>query len=127
MYLAHPNVCLSVIPHPGELLGYVKSTTWRPHGLGRPSFSSPDLRPLLEKTRFPLSLLTLPPIEDNYSMKNTRLAAVGTLLTPLLTLAPAPKTAQHLPHNDEIKKNLPAGVFFSGAKAPTPPRHSAGL
>src|SRR5258708_40106013 len=123
MYLAHPNVCLSVIPHPGELLGYVKSTTWRPHGLGRPSFSSPDLRPLLEKTRFPLSLLTLPPIEDNYSMKNTRLAAVGTLVALLVTVALAQKTAPHLPHTHQIQKNLPPGVFFRRGKAPPPQPH----
>src|SRR5258708_27877403 len=106
MYLAHPNVCLSVIPHPGELLGYVKSTTWRPHEPGRPSFSSPDLRPLLEKTRFPLSLLTLPPIEDNYSMKNTRLAAVWTLLALLLTPAPAQKPPRHLPNTDPTQKDV---------------------
>src|SRR5258708_35144226 len=104
MYLAHPNVCLSVIPHPGELLGYVKSTTWRPHGLGRPSFCSPDLRPLLEKTRFPLSLLTLPPIEDNYSMKNTRLAAVWNPFGPLLTLTPAPKPPPHPPPHRRLQK-----------------------
>src|SRR5258708_20146257 len=121
MYLAHPNVCVSVIPHPGELLGYVKSTTWRPHGLGRPSFSSPDLRPLLEKTRFPLSLLTLPPIEDNYSMKNTRLAAVGTLFAPLLPLSPAHKPPQNLPHTHEQKKNLPPPILLLSPKPPPPP------
>src|SRR5258708_34855861 len=120
MYLAHPNVCLSVIPHPGELLGYVKSTTWRPHGLGRPSFSSPDLRPLLEKTRFPLSLLTLPPIEDNYSMKNTRLAAVGELFPLLLTLTPGQKTPPNPPHNDPLQKNAPSEGFFPRPKTTTP-------
>src|SRR5258708_8701429 len=121
MYLAHPNVCLSVIPHPGELLGYVKSTTWRPHGLGRPSFSSPDLRPLLEKTRFPLSLLTLPPIEDNYSMKNTRLAAVWTLLPPPLPRPPAPKAPQPPPPTPHLTKTPPTPFSPPYPYAPPPP------
>ena len=126
MHLAHSNVCLSVIPHPGKLLGHLKSTTWRPHGPGRPSCSSPDLRPLLEKTRFPLSLLTLIPIEDNYSMKNTRLAAGRTLVALLVTVALAQKPAQHLLNSDELKKVVTAEFFFRGQKAPTQLRNATG-
>ncbi len=70
---------------------------------------------------------TLIPIEDNYSMKNTRLAAVGTLVALLVTLALAQKSAQHLLSSDELKKAVPAEFFFRGQKAPTQARNSAGF
>jgi len=74
-----------------------------------------------------LSLLTLIPIEVNYSMKNTRLAAVGTLAALLVTVALAQKSAQHLLSSDELKKAVPAEFFFRGQKAPTQERNSVGF
>ncbi len=60
-------------------------------------------------------------------MKNTRLAAVGTLAALLVTVALAQKSAQHLLSSDELKKAVPAEFFFRGQKAPTQARNSAGF
>jgi hypothetical protein len=75
-----------------------------------------------------MSLLTLlTDIEDNYSMKNLRLAAVGTLLAVLFTSALAQKAALHLLSGDELKNVVPAEFFFRGQKAPVQLRNAAGF
>jgi hypothetical protein len=85
------------------------------------------LRPAAEKNRFPLSFPTLILIEDNYSMKNLRFAAVGTLVALLLTSGLAQKAAQHLLSGDELKNVVPGEFFFRGQKAPTQLRNSGGF
>ncbi|MFZ0277341.1 MAG: hypothetical protein WA254_03575 [Candidatus Sulfotelmatobacter sp.] len=60
-------------------------------------------------------------------MKNIRLAAVGTLVTLLLTSGLAQRAAQHLLSNDELKKVVPSEFFFRGQKAPTQLRNSSGF
>ncbi len=83
--------------------------------------------PAPERTRFPMSFLTLLLIEDNESMKNRRSAAVGTLVALLFTSGLAQKAAQYLLNNDELKNIVPAEFFFRGQKAPTQVRNSAGF
>jgi hypothetical protein len=73
-----------------------------------------------------VSLFTLIQIEDN-SMKNMRLAAVGTMVALLLTSGLAQKAAQHLLSNDELKSVVPTEFFFRGQKAPTQLRNSTGF
>jgi hypothetical protein len=60
-------------------------------------------------------------------MKNTRLAAAGTLVALLLTSGLAQKAAQHMLSNDELKNVVPAEFFFRGQKAPTQFRNSTGF
>jgi hypothetical protein len=60
-------------------------------------------------------------------MKNTRLAAAGTLVALLLTSGLAQKAVQHLLSNDELKNVVPAEFFFRGQKAPTQLRNSTGF
>jgi hypothetical protein len=60
-------------------------------------------------------------------MKNLRLAATGTLIALLLTVALAQKAEQHLLSSDEMKNIVPAEFFFRGQKAPTQLRNSTGF
>jgi len=60
-------------------------------------------------------------------MKNTRLAAIGTLVALLWTSGLAQKASQHLLSGDELTKVVPAEFFFRGQKAPTQLRNSAGF
>jgi hypothetical protein len=84
------------------------------------------LRPPPERVRFPVSFLTLIRSEDK-SMKNLRLAATGTLVAVLLTVALAQKAAPHLLGGDELKSVVPAEFFFRGQKAPTQLRNATGF
>jgi hypothetical protein len=60
-------------------------------------------------------------------MKNIHFAAVGFLLTMLLTSGLAQKPTQHLLGVDELKKDVPAEFFFAGQKAPTQMRNATGF
>jgi hypothetical protein len=60
-------------------------------------------------------------------MKNSRVAAVGTVVFLLLTAGLAQKAAQHLLSADELKTLVPAEFFFRGQKAPTQLRNSTGF
>jgi len=73
-----------------------------------------------------MSFLTLILIGGN-SMKNIRLAALGTLLVLLFTSALAQKAAQHLLSGDELKNVIPAEYFFRGQKAPVQLRNAGGF
>jgi hypothetical protein len=60
-------------------------------------------------------------------MKNVRIAAVGSLVTLLLSLGVAQNAAQHLLSADELKNVVPAEFFFRGKKAPTQLRNATGF
>jgi hypothetical protein len=60
-------------------------------------------------------------------VKNRSLAALGIILAALLISALAQKSAPHLLNPEELKKVVPAEFFFSGQKAPTQLRNSAGF
>lgn len=60
-------------------------------------------------------------------MKNVRVAAVGALVTLLLSLGAAQNAAQHLLTADELKNVVPAEFFFRGKKAPTQLRNATGF
>jgi hypothetical protein len=65
-------------------------------------------------------------VEDKF-MKNVRVAAVGSLVTLLLSLGVAQNAAQHLLTADELKNVVPAEFFFRGKKAPTQLRNATGF
>jgi hypothetical protein len=60
-------------------------------------------------------------------MKNLRLAAVGTIVAVLFTVAFAQKGTQHLLSGDELKTVVPSEFFFRGQKASTQLRNAAGF
>ena len=60
-------------------------------------------------------------------MKNVRVAAVGSLVTILLSLGVAQNAVRHLLSADELKNVVPAEFFFRGKKAPTQLRNATGL
>jgi hypothetical protein len=66
-------------------------------------------------------------IEEIHSMKNLRLAAVGSVVAVVFTVAFAQKATQHLLGKDEVKNVVPAEFFFRGQKAPTQLRNSTGF
>src|SRR3984885_12059059 len=60
-------------------------------------------------------------------MKIVRVAAVGSLVTLLLSLGVAQNAAQHLLTADELKNVVPAEFFFRGKKAQTQLRNATGF
>jgi hypothetical protein len=60
-------------------------------------------------------------------MRNTRAAAVGALITVLLSVGLAQNAAQHLLSADELKNVVPSEFFFRGKKAPTQLRNATGF
>ena len=60
-------------------------------------------------------------------MKNVKMAAVGALITVLLSAGLAQNAAQHLLSADELKNIVPSEYFFRGQKAPTQLRNSTGF
>jgi hypothetical protein len=60
-------------------------------------------------------------------MKNVRIAAVGALITVLLSAGLAQNAAQHLLSADELKNVVPTEFFFRGKKAPTQLRNATGF
>jgi len=60
-------------------------------------------------------------------VKNVRVAAVGSLVTILLSLGVAQNAVQHLLSADELKNVVPAEFFFRGKKAPTQLRNATGF
>ena len=60
-------------------------------------------------------------------MKNIRVAAVGALVTVVLSVGLAQNAAQHVLSADELKNVVPAEFFFRGKKAPTQLRNATGF
>ncbi|MFZ0419310.1 MAG: hypothetical protein WAM04_14520 [Candidatus Sulfotelmatobacter sp.] len=60
-------------------------------------------------------------------MRNIRAAAVGALITVLLSVGLAQNAAQHLLSADELKNVVPSEFFFRGKKAPTQLRNATGF
>ena len=60
-------------------------------------------------------------------MKKMRIAAVGALVSMLLTAGQAQKGVQHLLSPDELKSLVPVEFFFRGQKAPVQVRNSGGF
>jgi len=60
-------------------------------------------------------------------MKNVKMAAVGALITVLLSAGLAQNAAQHLLSADELKNIVPTEFFFRGKKAPTQLRNATGF
>jgi hypothetical protein len=60
-------------------------------------------------------------------MKIVRVAAVGSLVTLLLSLGVAQNAVRNLLSADELKNVVPAEFFFRGKKAPTQLRNATGF
>jgi hypothetical protein len=60
-------------------------------------------------------------------MQNTKVAAVGALVTVLFSIGLAQNAAQHLLSADALKSVVPTEFFFRGKKAPTQLRNATGF